>query len=133
MSGLYNMVNGYNPACIFFLPMLGRKAEEYPRFRDCFISESEDSIIIFTRVGGYNRSEHDGSYGEEFLYEDENFIRTWDDESDNTYGYYEFKVPDKWKPDVDLILNGKFAQISKEYLDVLHEFYPAIDFNKLVK
>ena len=36
---LYNMMNGFNPACVLILPMLGRKLEEYPRFRDCFVSE----------------------------------------------------------------------------------------------
>lgn len=33
---LYNMINGFNPACFLIMPMLGRKQEEWPRFRDCF-------------------------------------------------------------------------------------------------
>lgn len=42
---LYNMVNGFNPACIFIMPLLGRRDSEYPRFRDCFVED--DKIAIF--------------------------------------------------------------------------------------
>ena len=68
---LYNMMNGFNPACVFIMPMLGRKQEEYPRFRDCFVTE-ENNIAIYTRVGGGNRG---CGFGEEELYKDENFLR----------------------------------------------------------
>ena len=70
---LYNMMMGFNPACIMILPMLGRKSNEYPRFRDCFITDDEQRILIYTRVGGNNRNQ---GYGEEKLYEDPNFVRT---------------------------------------------------------
>lgn len=115
------MMNGFNPACIVIMPMLGRKQNEYPRFRDCFVSDDGKHIIIYTRVGGGNRNE---GFGEEELYEDENFVRTWDDDFDSTYGYYEFKVPDKWKDDFDKIVNGNMKEVSKEYVDYLREFYP---------
>ena len=61
---LYNMVYGFNPACLLFMPMLGRKQDEYPRFRDCFLSEDKKHIDIYTRVGGGNRG---CGYGEEEL------------------------------------------------------------------
>lgn len=119
---LYNMINGFNPACFFIMPMLGRKQEDYPRFRDCFVTE-ENNIAIYTRVGGGNR---DCGYGEEKLYNDENFITTYDDDYDCTYGTYEFKVPDKWKSDFDLIMDGKIKEVSKEYIGYLKEFYPKL-------
>ena len=50
------MINGVNPATFLFLPMLGKHPDEYPRFRDCFISEDETQKIVFTRVGGGNRN-----------------------------------------------------------------------------
>lgn len=53
MGGLYNVIFGYNPACIVILPMLGRKEDEYPRFRDCFVEDGK--IAIYTRVGGNSR------------------------------------------------------------------------------
>ena len=52
---LYNELFGFSPACLVLLPMLGRKPEEYPRFRDCFLSEDMKRIEIYTRVGGNNR------------------------------------------------------------------------------
>lgn len=118
----YNMLMGFNPACILIMPMLGRKQEEYPRFRDCFVTE-EGNIAIYTRVGGGNR---DCGYGEDELYKDENFITTYDDEYDNTYGTYEFKVPEKWKADFDLIIGGKSQEVSKEYIAYVKEFYPKL-------
>ena len=120
---LYNMMMGFNPACVVIMPMLGRKQNEYPRFRDCFVTE-EGNIAIYTRVGGDNR---DCGYGEEKLYEDENFITTYDDdEYDNTYGTYEFKVPEKWKADFDLIMAGKSSEVSQEYINYVKEFYPKL-------
>ena len=119
---LYNMVNGFNPACILIMPMLGRTQDEYPRFRDCFITE-EKNIAIYTRVGGGNRN---CGYGEEELYKDENFLTTYDDEYDSTYATYEFKVPEKWKDDFSKILCGDFASVSVEYIEYLKQFYPKL-------
>ena len=118
----YNMLMGFNPACVLIMPMLGRKQDEYPRFRDCFVTE-ENNIAIYTRVGGGNR---DCGYGEEELYEDENFLTTYDDDYDCTYATYEFKVPEKWKADFDLIVGGKQNEVSKEYVDYVKEFYPKL-------
>ena len=98
---LYNMINGFSPACLLVMPMLGRKQEEYPRFRDCFVEG--ENIAIYTRVGGNNRG---CGFGEEELYKDPNFINTYDDDFDNTYATYLFKVPDKWKTDFDMIIKG---------------------------
>ena len=119
---LYNMLMGFNPACVLIMPMLGRKQEEYPRFRDCFVTE-ENNIAIYTRVGGGNRC---CGYGEEELYKDENFLTTQDDDYDCTYATYEFKVPEKWKADFDLIVGGKQNEVSKEYVDYVKEFYPKL-------
>lgn len=119
---LYNMINGFNPACVLIMPMLGRKQDEYPRFRDCFVTE-EKNIAIYTRVGGGNRN---CGYGEEELYEDENFLTTYDDDFDSTYATYEFKVPEKWKADFDKILCGDFASVSAEYIKHLKQFYPKL-------
>ena len=119
---LYNMLMGFNPACVAIMPMLGRKQEEWPRFRDCFITD-EKNIAIYTRVGGGNR---DCGYGEEELYKDENFLTTYDDEYDNTYATYEFKVPEKWKADFDLIIEGKSSEVSQEYINYVKKFYPKL-------
>ena len=119
---LYNMMNGFNPACVLIMPMLGRKEQEYPRFRDCFVTE-EGNIAIFTRVGGGNRN---CGYGEEALYEDIHFVKTYDDDFDSTYGYYEFKVPEKWKADFDKIVSGNMSEVSSTYIGYLKWFWPTL-------
>ena len=123
MGGFYNMINGYNPACVLVMPMLGRKQEDYPRFRDCFVTEDEN-IAIFTRAGGNNRN---CGLGEEELYKDPNYIRTYDDDFDNTYATYEFRVPEKWKKDFDLIIAGNLNEVSDEYVACLREFFPLLN------
>ena len=120
---LYNLVNGFNPSCILFLPMLGRKQDEWPRFRDCFLSEDKKRIAVFTRVGGGNRG---CGYGEEELYKDQDFVRTYDWEEDSTYGFYEFNPPKKWKNDFDAIVSCKFNDVSDEYVERVKRFYPKL-------
>ena len=118
---LYNMINGFDPAVVFILPLLGRRVSEYPRFRDCFVDD--DKIAIYTRVGGNNRN---CGFGEEALYEDPDFVRTYDDDFDNTYGTYLFNVPEKWKSDFDKILEGGLKGTSDEYKQYIKEFWPTL-------
>ena len=118
---LYNMVNGFNPACILIMPMLGRRQEEYPRFRDCFVEEGKTAI--YTRVGGNNRG---CGYGEEELYKDPNFVTTYDDSFDSTYATYVFNVPEKWKKDFDAIIEDRLSDVSEEYVKYLEEFWPKL-------
>ena len=120
---LYNMINGFNPACLFFMPMLGRKQDDYPRFRDCFLSDDGKHIDIYTRVGGNNRN---CGYGEEELYKDENYVETFDDSFDSTYATYRFNPPNKWKKDFDLIVNQKFTEVSDEYVACVKKFFPML-------
>ena len=120
---LYNSIMGFNPACVLILPMLGRKQEDYPRFRDCWVSNDGDKIEVFTRVGGNNRG---CGFGEEELYKDPYFVSTYDDDFDNTYATYVFNVPDKWKPDFDLIITNKIKEVSDEYYQYVSDFYPKL-------
>lgn len=126
---LYNMLMGFNPSCVVIMPMLGRKQDEWPRFRDCFVTE-EKNIAIYTRVGGGNRN---CGYGEEELYKDPNFIKTYDDDYDSTYATYEFRVPEKWKNDFDVIVEGNLKSVSDEYYNYVCEFYPILNENGVLK
>ena len=124
MGGLYNAIMGYSSACVYFLPMLDRKPEDYPRFRDCFLSDDSKRIVIYTRVGGGNRG---CGFGEDKLYKDPNYVTTYDDDFDNTYGSYEFNVPEKWQEDFDAILHGEFDKVSDEYKAQIKKIYPDMD------
>ena len=118
---LYNMVNGVNPATFYVLPMLGRHPDEYPRFRDCHVNK-ENQIEVLTRVGGGNRNE---GYGEEELYKDPNFVKTFDADWDSTYGIYVFNVPEQWKDDFERILKGE--RLSDAYIDQMCKVYPKLE------
>lgn len=115
------MMNGVNPAAFLVLPMLGRHASEYPRFRDCFLNEL-NQIVVLTRVGGNNRN---SGFGEEVLYKDPNFVDTYDDDFDSTYGYYVFNVPEEWKDDFDRLLRGE--KPSARYLGQMCKVYPKLE------
>ena len=118
---LYNVINGVNPATFLILPMLGKHPDEYPRFRDCFVTK-DGNILVLTRVGGANRGT---GYGEEELLKSPYFVKTYDAEDDNTYGFYEFTVPDEWKEDFNLLMEGK--KPSEKYLDQMCKVYPKLE------
>lgn len=121
---IYNLAWGYNPACIMILPMLGRKPEDYPRFRDCFVEDWDKlEIGVLTRVGGGNRGQ---GYREEKLYEDPNYVRTYDDDFDKTYATYVFRVPDKWIEDFKAIEAGTLKSVSDKYIALVKEWYPKL-------
>ena len=124
---LYNAINGFNPACVIIMPMLGRKQNEYPRFRDCFVEDGK--IAIFTRVGGGNRG---CGFGEEELYKDPNYVTSYDDDFDCTYATYLFNVPKEWKDDFDCIMDNRFADVSDKYVDYLKQFYPLLAENGII-
>lgn len=126
---LYNMINGYSSACVFILPLLGRKAEEYPRFRDCFVTE-DNKIAVFTRVGGGNRN---CGFGEEKLYSDPNYVTTYDDEFDRTYGTYVFNCPEKLNEDFEKLLSGKLNETSDEYVELIESTYPILAEKGIIK
>lgn len=84
------------------------------------------AILIYTRTGGNNRG---CGFAEEELYKDPNFLSTYDDDFDSTYGYYEFSVPEKWKKDFDLILQNRLSEVSDKYVAYLKSFYPKLAVN----
>ena len=138
MGGLYNMLAGWNPACLWLAPMLTDENPQdfFPRFRDCWLSDECDTIIIFTRVGGGNRSDgpdDEWSYGEEKLYDMPTFIRTWDDDFDSTYGYYEFGVPEEWMEDFEHAKSGEFDKFSDRYVDRMQKCYQKLDIREIIK
>lgn len=116
------MLNGVNPSTFLILPMLGKHPDEYPRFRDCFIEEGQ--IVVLTRVGGNNRN---SDLGEDKLYSHPNFVTTYDDDYDSTYGYYVFSVPDEWKDDFEKLLKGE--KPSEKYIEQMCKIFPKLEDN----
>jgi hypothetical protein len=130
MMSLYNMLHGVNPCAFFLIPMLGEKhPDEYPRFRDCFTHDDSrpdltgDLIFVYTRVGGGNRG---GDFGEEELEQHPNFVTTYDDDYDNTYGMYVFSVPDEWKDDYAKFKTGDLTSASPAFQERVRKVFPKL-------
>lgn len=139
---LYNMINGVNPATFFFLPMLGKHPDQYPRFRDCFIgtlenseetdqfglpkkkTSDEDLISVYTRVGGGNREDYVDEIQE--LQNMPEYVRDFDDDFDSTFATFIFSVPEKWKDDFEKIRNGDLNKVSEEYLEQMKRVFPKL-------
>lgn len=139
MSGLYNAVFGYNVGMILLAPMLVAEdpREYFPRFRDCY--EEDGKIVVYTRVGGGNRSydtkppytcqyddgdsDAEWDFHEDKLYKMPTFVETYDDDFDNTYGYYVFDVPEEWRKDFEKIMEGKLGSVSDAYIERIAGIY----------
>ena len=129
---MYNMMNGINPLTFLLTPMLfDCHAQELPRFRDCFNQTGddepkfkEDIILIYTRVGGGNRG---CDYGEEIFHKHPNYLTTYDDSFDSTYGNYVFSVPVEFKDDYQKIKEGRAKDVSPELQKKCREIYPKLN------
>lgn len=139
----YNMIYGVQLATFFVLPMLGKHPDEYPRFRDCFIGKAyrdwndKDEfgipkikhgkgkfISVFTRVGGNNRMDYQEEINE--LRKNSYYVEDFDDEFDNTFAFFVFKVPKEFEEDFDKIKEGRLIEISDEYKKRIYKVYPKL-------
>lgn len=125
----YNMINGVNPCTFYFLPMLGKHPDEYPRFRDCFLFDKEhpeydDYIQVYTRTGGGNR---EGYWLENAEMEDmPEYVTNFDDSYDCTYASWVFRVPERWKEDFAKLKEGRMSEVSDEYRAEVARVYPKL-------
>ena len=100
---LYNQILGTHPFSKHLLVMLGVHPGQYGRLRDLYLKKVEEKlrIVVFTRNGGGNRSEHQHVF--EALSKHPNYIRDYDDDCDETYANIEFSIPDKYQKIADEI------------------------------
>ena len=118
-----DFLNGFSEDCIVYLPMTGRPPLYYPRFHGCNLSEDKKRIVVLTRVGGNNRNQ---GWGEDSLYKAPNFVTTYDDDYDNTYGYYEFTPLEQFKREFDAIIKDGPSAASDEYVKYVKWFFSAL-------
>lgn len=132
MSGLYNALFGWNPACVLLAPMLTDENPQsfFPRFRDCFLSDDKEHIEIYTRVGGGNRE----YYEEEIhrLCSMPTYVYDVDDDFDCTYATFTFSVPDEWKDDFKHITSGEYGAVSDRYIERMQKCFPKLDIRKMI-
>lgn len=133
MGGLYNMLAGWDPACVWLAPMLTDENPQdfFPRFRDCWLSDEGDAIEIFTRVGGGNREDYE--YEIEALRDMPTYQRDYDDDFDCTYATFVFGVPEEWSEDFEHAKNGEFDKFSDRYVDRMQKCYQKLDIREIIK
>lgn len=106
---MYNMLFGVNGASPLLLGALGLKADDVPRFRNCFIQG--ENIVIYTRTGGPNRDRFDNSPLEEHPL----FVESEDDNFDCTYASFYFKFPEQYKAELEAIVKGDHIKPSEQW------------------
>ena len=89
----YSMIFGGNPSTKEILAALSLTELDVERFRDCWINEDDEEIVIFARTGGWNRED----YPNRALTQHPLYLYDEDDDFDNTYAYYHFSLPELLK------------------------------------
>lgn len=151
---LYNAVFGVNPFSSVLLEMLGTNPGAIPRFRDCFLNEAGEEIIIHTRTGGGNRDYYESEeicrehYPEYFNAQDNDPSGPWnedlrsipgfkydsDDEYDATYANFHYAVPLKYKELVaDLKAKGATGNPSIKWKELMEKLQSGENSDPVVK
>ena len=99
---MYNMLFGENELADDLLKMLNLTKEDCGRYRDCYLDEKGEKIIVYTRNGGGNREYYEEVFDK--LSSHTNYLCDYDDDFDCTYASIEFSVPDK------------FIELTKEFV-----------------
>ncbi len=123
----YNIMHGFNPSCLYVLPMLDKHPDEYPRFRDCFTRnkdhpEYDGYIHVYTRTGGANRLEW--TIENHMFEEMDGYVTSFDDSFDSTFATWVFEVPPQWKDDFNHLMAGNHKAISPALRDQVKNVYP---------
>ena len=66
------------------------------RLRDVYLSKDKTKVVIFTRIGGGNRSYHTPAITK--LRNFKGYVTDYDDDFDNTYAYFEYQIPQEKLP-----------------------------------
>jgi hypothetical protein len=87
---LYNELLGENPIADKILMLLNMKREDFGRYRDIYMKDGGDRIIVYTRTGGASSAfflEQTKAIAQHPL-----FVEAWDDSFDPTYHYITFSI-----------------------------------------
>lgn len=87
---LYTQLFGENKEATSILGFANLNREMFPRYRDVFLCDDGNNVIVYTRIGGPNRNNYKQQIKN--IKQHKQFIKDYDDEYDNTYAYFKFKV-----------------------------------------
>lgn len=117
---LYNRQFDENLNTEQLLATLGTLRGELGRFRDIMATASGRHIFAYTRIGGKNAPYYLPTY--EHLAQHPWYDYAWDEQPDDTYRIYRFKVPQELREYVRTLalgespftINERFEQLNKE-------------------
>lgn len=98
---MYETICNINPDAKMILNLIGIDPKfllEEARLRDVYLSKDKTRVVIFTRIGGNNRSYHFPAITK--LRNFKGYITDYDDEFDNTYASFEYQIPQEKLPRV---------------------------------
>jgi hypothetical protein len=87
---LYNMLFGMNPDSDKLLSVLGKRREDFGRFRNVYMDNGH--IVVHTRCGGGNREDYEHVFAE--MSQHPWYSYDADDDFDCTYADIFFKIPE---------------------------------------
>lgn len=91
---LYKRLFGENKEAPAILGFAGLTRGMFMKYRDCFLNPDGTIVTVITRIGGGNRNEYRQAHIN--IKRHPNYIRDYDDDFDDTYCYFEFKVDNKF-------------------------------------
>ena len=120
---------GGHPEKYFHVFVIATSRKEFTLEDDIPINKPKDNaleegIYIFTRAGGGNREDYATEIKK--LQKHTDYIRDFDDNYDNTYATFVFKIPLEWQQDYAQIKAGKLKETTKKYQDMILATFPLI-------
>ena len=88
---LYNKLFGENKHADELLIACDLNRDMFARFRDVFPTTDGKKIMVYTRIGGYNRKSYFDTIRN--IRGHDLYLTDYDDEFDETYAYFVFAVP----------------------------------------
>lgn len=104
-NGLYNMLFGENENADELLYFLGLNRHMFERYRDCYLNHDGTKITVVTRCGGNNRQDFDNVF--DMMRQHNLYLTDYDDPVDETYCYFQFKVPYEWEERASKLATGE--------------------------
>lgn len=98
---LYNQLFGENEDAMALLGMLNLTRNDFQRYRDIWLNKNGTIITVLARIGGNNRKDYRQVFTN--IRKNKCFIKDFDDNFDDTYAYFQFKVPEKYKYTCEMI------------------------------
>lgn len=92
---LYNRLFQENKDAVALLGMISCTRKMFQRYRDVHLNKEGDTITVLTRLGGCNRKDYQEVF--DAMKCSPYYIRDYDDIFNETYCYFDFSVPEKYK------------------------------------